>query len=217
MFIIWITVLFILSSTDVFRQKISARELISNAHLQHLKTKVSAVAFQRLAAWRSLIDENKNKSERLQLHIVNKFFNRLHFENDEEQFIGQIDYWQTPIEFLTNGAGDCEDYAIAKYFTLLALGVKDKKLRITYVKLKKENQAHMVLAYYPTVSSVPLVLDNRRPDIKKANMLTNLSPIYSFNGKGLWWSKLRGEDKRLGKSNRLNKWRELIIRMKLEE
>ena len=55
----------------------------------------------------------------------------------------QVDYWETPVEALWKGAGDCEDYAIAKYFSLRHLGVSSDKLRITYVKaLESESRAH---------------------------------------------------------------------------
>ncbi len=55
-----------------------------------------------------------------------------------------------PLEFLGSNAGDCEDFTIAKYFSLLELGVSDKKLRLVYVKTIELNQFHMVLAYYST-------------------------------------------------------------------
>jgi len=59
----------------------------------------------------------------------------------------------------SNGA-DCEDFSIAKYFALKELGVPIQRLRITYVKAVRLNQAHMVLAYYPEPDAVPLILDN---------------------------------------------------------
>ena len=49
-----------------------------------------------------------------------------------------MDYWATPVESLRKGEADCEDYAIAKYFTLRQLGVADDKLRITYYKVFPE-------------------------------------------------------------------------------
>ena len=115
---------------------------------------------------------------------------------------GVKDYWATPLEFLSRGAGDCEDYSIAKYFTLKELGVSEKKMRITYVKALKLRQAHMVLTYFETPRSVPLVLDNLIPTIKPATQRKDLLPVYSFNGSGLWLAKSRGSGKKVGSSSR---------------
>ena len=46
----------------------------------------------------------------------------------------KVDYWATPIEFLASHGGDCEDFAIAKYFTLIQLGIPEEQLTLTYVK-----------------------------------------------------------------------------------
>jgi len=95
------------------------------------------------------------------------------------------------LEFLATGAGDCEDFAIAKYFTLLELGVDESKMRITYVKSLRRNQPHMVLTFFASPKSVPEVLDNLIPEIKPATQRSDLLPVYSFNGTGLWTAKAR--------------------------
>ena len=89
----------------------------------------------------------------------------MQFINDQALW-EQKDYWATPIETLSIGGGDCEDYAIAKYFTLKQLGVDESKLRLTYVKAIELNQAHMVLTYFENKRAVPLVLDNLINNIK---------------------------------------------------
>jgi predicted transglutaminase-like cysteine proteinase len=127
------------------------------------------------------------------------------------------DYWATPLEFLSKGAGDCEDYSIAKYFTLKELGVDEQKLRITYVKAVKLNQAHMVLTYFENKRAIPLVLDNLDIEIKPANLRKDLIPVYSFNGDGLWLAKARGDGKRVGNASRLSLWEELAARMALNK
>ncbi|MBL3278677.1 hypothetical protein ELP91_28930, partial [Klebsiella pneumoniae] len=75
---------------------------------------------------------------------------------------GQVDYWGSPLETLTKGQGDCEDYAIGKYFALMAAGVPSARMRLVYVRAQNGGviQAHMVLAYYPTPDAEPLILDN---------------------------------------------------------
>jgi len=70
------------------------------------------------------------------------------------------DYWASPREFLITGYGDCEDYAIIKYFTLLKLGFDEKKLFLTTVYESYNGGYHMVLSYFKTAGKPPLILDN---------------------------------------------------------
>jgi len=78
------------------------------------------------------------------------------------------------------------------------------------------DQAHMVLTYYPEPGAVPLVLDNLNKRILTANTRTDLAPVYSFNGDGLWLAKSRGKGMRVGTSKRINLWQDLKARMKRE-
>jgi predicted transglutaminase-like cysteine proteinase len=126
---------------------------------------------------------------------------------------GQEDYWATPVEFLIKGTGDCEDFAIAKYFTLKAMGLSDDKLKITYVKAIQYNIHHMVLTYYSSPDAEPLVLDNIIDSINPASKRTDLFPIFNFNGSGLWLAKQRGQGAAAGSSSRLRLWQDLLKRM----
>ncbi|MBJ9873895.1 transglutaminase-like cysteine peptidase, partial [Citrobacter werkmanii] len=92
----------------------------------------NAVAQQRINAWQQLLIQLRNADEKTQLREVNRFFNiQLRYAEDSDIW-HSVDYWATPVESLRKGEADCEDYAIAKYFTLRQLGVADDKLRITY-------------------------------------------------------------------------------------
>ncbi|ELK3679796.1 transglutaminase-like cysteine peptidase, partial [Vibrio fluvialis] len=133
-----------------------------------------------------------------------------YFVNDDVLW-GKTDYWATPLEFLGSNAGDCEDFTIAKYFSLLELGVSDKKLRLVYVKAIELNQFHMVLAYYDTPSAQPLILDNINPQIKPASQRRDLLPIYSFNGQHLWLMKSKNGEL-AGNASRLSLWNDLRSR-----
>jgi len=175
--------------------------------------KYGPIAGKRFKAWQKLVDDNINKSERMKLEMVNDFFNQVLWISDQKHW-GKSDYWATPIEFLGTDAGDCEDYTIAKYFTLKALGVPEKKLYLTYVKAIRLNQAHMVLTYFSKPRSIPLVLDNINKRILKANKRKDLVPIYSFNGDGLWLAKERGKGKAVsGGTAKLKKWNSLLKKM----
>ncbi len=181
--------------------------------LQKAEKKYGRDAHNRLTAWEDLIRQDRSRTDREKLEKVNHFFNsRIRFASDMEVW-GIEDYWATPIEFLCKAAGDCEDFAIAKYFTLKAMGVDDKKLRITYVKAIQYNIHHMVLTYYSEPEAEPLVLDNLVDSISPASKRTDLMPIFGFNGSGLWMAKQRGQGKMAGSSNRIKLWQDLLQKM----
>jgi len=186
--------------------------------LTQIERQFGHAARQRVLDWQQLIESHQRKQESdwVMINAVNEFFNQIPFVSDLKHW-HRTDYWATPVEFLSTDGGDCEDFSIAKYFTLRELGVPDDRLRITYVKANRLNQAHMVLAYYETADGDPLILDNLVKRIRPASRRTDLLPIYSFNGKNLWMSKERGQGRRVvGGSQRINLWRDLTIRMQQE-
>lgn len=185
---------------------------LSDKLLNYIEDKYGQSARSRLELWQRLATTPSKLSTVEQLNQVNRFFNRATFRSDLQHW-GQEDYWATPVELLATNGGDCEDYSIAKYFTLKTMGVPVDKLRITYVKAIRLNQAHMVLAYYETPGAEPLILDNLISDIKPASKRTDLVPVYSFNGDGLWLSKQRGQGKRIGEAGKLSRWVDLNTRL----
>lgn len=189
---------------------------IATETLETAETQYGADAKARLLYWQSLVRDNQTALEHKKLLLVNDFFNQARFIDDQELW-AKKDYWATPVEFLGRDAGDCEDYSIAKYFTLMELGVPTEKLRITYTKSLTYNQAHMVLAYYETPSSMPLILDNINKRIKPASERPDLKPIYSFNADNLWLNRSRNVQLKAGKPGRLKLWRDLEARMELDE
>ena len=170
------------------------------------------LAEARLRAWQEIMYVDSASDEMAKLNLVNDFFNGARFVDDIVQW-KKSDYWATPIEFLIEDAGDCEDFSIAKYFTLLEMGVDGDKLRITYVKALELNQAHMVLAYYPTPSAEPLILDNINKSIRPASQRRDLKPVYSFNAKDLWIARSGRSDKRAGKPGQIGHWKDLVKRL----
>ena len=165
----------------------------------------------RLLAWNELMQSNSYLGETEKLTLVNSFFNRQFRFSDDSRNWRQTDYWATPVEALIKGAGDCEDYSIAKYFTLRRLGVPSDKLRITYVKALQYNQAHMVLTYYASPTATPLVLDNLIGEIRPASLRKDLLPVYAFNAEGLYLP-----NGKKGDSKKLSRWQELLQKMKAE-
>jgi len=190
-----------------------APKVVSQKEIQQTDAKYGSRAADRLVEWQELVDDNQDADEDDKLDIVNDFFNRVRFVDDIIHW-NKKDYWATPLEMLATNAGDCEDYSIAKYFTLKALGVPESKLYITYVKAIRLNQAHMVLTYFETPKSIPLVLDNINKRILKATKRKDLVPIYSFNGDGLWLAKQRGKGRQVsGGASKLKNWNSLLKRL----
>lgn len=177
-----------------------------------LKKNYGERAGKRGNAWVKILTQDKALSNREKLEKVNRFFNYFRFVDDIKLW-GVKNYWATPIEFIGVNGGDCEDYSIAKYYTLLELGVPDEKMRITMVKALRLNQYHMVLAYYETPGSVPLILDNIDGKIKPATKRNDLLPVYSFNGTQLWLNKEKGRGVLAGDSKRLKRWSSLKQRL----
>ncbi|MFK0090877.1 cysteine protease LapG [Pseudomonas sp. NPDC090755] len=169
----------------------------------------------RIDAWQNLLTTQKQGSDVEQLKRVNQFFNhQLRYVEDIDLW-REVDYWSTPIQALIKGAGDCEDYAIAKYFSLRRMGMPADKLRITYVKALRQNRAHMVLTYYSSPNAMPLVLDSLMDAIKPASERTDLIPVYAFNGEGLWLTGAGG-NKKVGDTKRLSRWQDLLKKMQAE-
>ncbi|WP_372871094.1 transglutaminase-like cysteine peptidase [Shewanella sp.] len=193
----------------------SSTQLNRDHIISTLESKYGPRAGKRANAWFQVVDSAQNLTNEEKLTKVNTFFNLFTFVDDIKLW-GESNYWATPMEFIGVAGGDCEDFSIAKYFTLLQLGIPDEKLRITMVKATSVNQYHMVLAYYETPGSVPLVLDNLDKAIKPATQRRDLLPVYSFNGKQLWLNKERGRGELAGSSSRLEKWSDLTRRLGVE-
>lgn len=166
-----------------------------------------------------LLAEGAGKDQTALLAAVNDFFNRRVVFTDDATAWGENDYWASPLETLEKGQGDCEDYAIAKYFSLLAAGVPVHKLRLVYVRATiggpgGVTQAHMVLAWYAQPGAEPLILDNLVGELRPASRRPDLTPVFSFNSEGLWQGTAgapAGDP-----VSRLSRWREVIAKARAE-
>jgi predicted transglutaminase-like cysteine proteinase len=194
---------------------VAGEALVSTALIQWARQEYGAPAARRMTEWQALMERHQGRSEAEKLILVNDFFNQLTYRSDLNIW-GKNDYWATPVEALGKGQADCEDYSIAKYFTLREMGVPEEKMRIMYVKALELDQAHMVLTYYPEAGGVPLVLDNLNGQILSADKRGDLAPVYSFNAEGLWLAKSRGRGEKVGSSSRISLWQDLKARMARE-
>ena len=117
-----------------------------------------------------------------QVRRVNDLMNSVQYISDKRNW-GRSDYWATPVEFITRG-GDCEDFAIAKYAALRALGVPDSKMRVLILKDMQKNIPHAVLIVY--TNEGPMILDNQIKTVRADNSIHHYKPIYSIN-RTSWW------------------------------
>lgn len=189
---------------------------LSKQILTKIENQYGDYARRRLVSWRNLINNHQQLNDLVKLEKVNNFINSLEFVKDIDHW-GKEDYWATPLQMLASNGGDCEDFSIAKYFTLREMGIPAERLKLTYVKALRLNQAHMVLTYFPSPGADPLILDNLVGEIRPASERDDLQPVYSFNGDGLWVAKSRGGQQRVGKSKRLSRWQEVIARIDEEQ
>lgn len=147
---------------------------------------------RRLMSWKELLESptNRGLGDAEKLRLVNDFMHETPFYCDPVLWCAE-DFWAKPVEFLANDGGDCEDFSIAKYFTLKGLGVAAEKLRIVYAVYRRGTftGAHMVLAYYPTPDGEPLILDNINQSLQPASNRPDLTPIFGFTTQGLWGAK----------------------------
>jgi len=173
----------------------------------------SVRALQPLLAGAAAMDE------RALLAGVNDFFNRRIVFTDDLTAWGSEDYWASPLEMLERGQGDCEDYAIGKYFSLMAAGVPVAKLRLVYVRATIGGpggavQAHMVLAFYAQPGAEPLILDNLVGEVRPASRRPDLTPVFSFNSEGLWQGV--GAQSAGDPLARLSPWRDVTAKARAE-
>ncbi|WP_334050110.1 transglutaminase-like cysteine peptidase [Alteromonas gracilis] len=184
---------------------------MSESLIESVEKKFGSHSVSKIKRWNKKLESLKTYDAEGQLYEINNFFNKIPYYTDLEHW-GKPDYWATPVEMLGTNGGDCEDYVIAKYFSLRALGIPDSKLRMMFVTALRQNQAHMVLAYYPEPNAIPLILDNINPRILPANERRDLRPVYSFNGEGLYKAKAQGRGTKLGNS-RHKMWDDLTSRI----
>ncbi|MGS2718295.1 transglutaminase-like cysteine peptidase [Eionea flava] len=192
---------------------------INDRALTTIENTYGRTAKNRIARWSQTLDRfasSESSSDDELMRFANDYFNQVEWKWDSDHW-GVEDYWATPVETLGTYAGDCEDFSIGKYFSLISMGMDTNKLRITYVKALELNLAHMVLAYYPTPQSEPLILDNINRSILPASRRTDLLPVYGFNGEGIWLAK---STKRMASGNNIAKslpsWGRLNKRMQRE-
>ncbi len=170
-----------------------------------------------VSRWVAMLASAAGQPVSSQLRQVNDFWNTTVRGGEDVQIWRQTDYWATPMETLGRRLGDCEDFVIGKYFSLVHVGVNPDKLRLFYVRARmggmgsSQTIAHMVLAYYETPDADPLILDNLSGSISRASQRSDLKPVFSFNANGIYVGGAAA-----GSVDRISRWRDLLVRMQRE-
>ncbi|MCG3697922.1 transglutaminase-like cysteine peptidase [Aliarcobacter butzleri] len=206
-------ILFLFSNSFAYEFKLNQKD----KNLIEKSTQKSFI-LKRLAKYEEVKNKARNLDINKKLTQINLFINGSLAEFDNAS-MGIDDYWMTPKEFFIKGHGDCEDYVIAKYFTLLELGVKKENLYPAIVKVQGSASFHLVLLYVEDKNKSPFVLDNLSFKILPFSKRTDLTPIAAFNEID---SYTLTREKFLQKANvdwgKENKWEKLLNRVyKLDE
>ena len=133
-------------------------------------------------AWKDLKDRLRKMGPLDQLKAVNSFWNQWPYRTDKEVW-GKEDYGASPKEFRAK-SGDCEDYSIAKYFTLKEIGWPAEKMRIVVVKETIRNIGHAVLAVY--LDDKIYILDILSKNVLEQRVIRNYVPQFSVNEHHKW-------------------------------
>lgn len=176
-YLIVVLVFFVLSTA------ISSKELYTNSLIKKINQKYGKFTANRFLFLKEKIKEVKTANDFKKLKTINDFFNKVKYSSDKKVW-NKKDYWATPFELLAKDKGDSEDFVFAKFFTLVNdLQMDEDKFLFTYVKLKKKNISYMVLTYYETKKSIPLILDSINYKVLPATKRPDIMPIYSFSAK----------------------------------
>lgn len=185
-----IFIVFLLSIS--FLTVLGAKEFYNNSLLNKIEKKYGKYAKNRFLLLKKQINSSKSQDDIEKLTLINSFFNKVNYSSDLNIW-GKKDYWATPFEFLGKDAGDSEDFVFAKFFTLVEeLDLDKNKFFFTYVKEKKRKISYMVLAYYKTKKSIPLILDTINYKVLPASKRSDIVPIYSFSAKSAGYDVKEG-------------------------
>ncbi len=136
----------------------------------------------RFAAWQAALARMAGRAPIEQIAWVHHRVNQLRYVSDRANW-GEADRWETPLELFQRG-GDCEDFALTKYFALRRLGFEDAALRLAVVWDKVDQEEHAILLV--SVGDSLWLLDNKAAAIEPAAAYADrYRLIYSLNADGV--------------------------------
>lgn len=138
--------------------------------------------------WKAFLARTRTAKPLAQLRAVNRYINQWRYVDDRANY-GKVDYWATPRQLFHSGGGDCEDYAIAKYMSLRAMGWPADKLRIVVLQDQNLGIAHAVLSV--ELNGTFYILDNQIRAVVDHRRIRHYRPIYSMNERHWWFHRVR--------------------------
>jgi predicted transglutaminase-like cysteine proteinase len=175
---------------------------LSKEEIQYIKTLPNyKVIAKRFGNYYKFLNEAKSYDLNKKLIRTNLDINKILPRKEE------TDSWSPPKVFLINGYGDCEDYVLAKYFSLIHLGIKKENLFSSVVKVKGSYGLHMVLIHR-NIDNELMVLDNLSWKILPLKEREDLSFKYAFNEFGSY----RLEDDTLKKESKVLRRKVKVLR-----
>lgn len=175
----------IFSSTEIRSNDISAFTKWTSVMERFERQMASSSGDARIESWKEALASMKQASAAEQVRRVNQYVNDIRYIEDVRNY-GKTDQWATPMEFFSKG-GDCEDYAIAKYASLRALGFSTDQMRIAIVQDKIKNIPHALLIVHTDEGT--FVLDNQDKRTRQVDQVTRYKPIFSINSTNWWLHK----------------------------
>jgi len=134
-----------------------------------------------LRAFRTVVVDGASLDARRKIDLANRFINTRRWSIEPRR----DDDWRTLDEFLHNG-GDCEDFAIAKYFLLRRLGFAVDDVRVAITWDHRVHAYHAVTLVHWNGSVYVLDVDGP-PRFGQANYRF----LFSINESGVWDRALR--------------------------
>jgi len=120
----------------------------------------------------AIVDQARTRDGRARLGETNRAINLAIRAADD----GADDVWSSPLATFARGAGDCEDYAIAKLAALRLAGVPAEDLRIVVVRDVRVGEDHAVVA--ARLDGHWLMLDNRRMAMVEDDNARTYQPLF---------------------------------------
>jgi predicted transglutaminase-like cysteine proteinase len=133
--------------------------------------------------WLSYLSQISSLPPKEQIALVNRYVNWHISYADDSRAYGAKDYWASPFQSM-GGRGDCEDFATAKYFSLISLGFTDDQIRLVIVRDTRIDALHALTTV--SIEGAVYVLDNRLVRVVRDKDISIYQPIYSFNQSQNW-------------------------------
>jgi predicted transglutaminase-like cysteine proteinase len=134
-------------------------------------------------AFLRIVEQGRKHQGRARIAEINRAVNLSIKTMADSVQHGIDDVWSAPLATFAAGAGDCEDYAIAKYVALRQSGTASDNLRLVIVRDVRRGLNHAVVGV--RFDGEWLILDNRHMVLVKATEAQHYSPLFVLDHRGV--------------------------------